>query len=40
MQALVHCCQKCIANGSDTVEEYSFVAENLLHQMALLCSLL
>ena len=32
MQALAHCWRKCRASGGDCVEEYSFVAENLLYQ--------
>jgi len=39
MQDLVHHWQKCIANGGDYVEKYCFVAENLLYQIVLLCSL-
>ena len=39
MQALVHCWRKCIANGGDYVEKLFIVAENLLYQIALLCSL-
>jgi len=38
MQALVHCCQKCIADGGDYVEKLCFVAENLCYQIVLLCS--
>ena len=34
VQVLVHHWQKCIANGGDY-----FVAENLLYQIVLLCSL-
>ena len=39
MQALVHHWQKCIANDGDYVEKSWFVAENILYQMVLLCSL-
>ena len=39
MQALVHHWQKCIANGGTSVETLCFVAENLLYQIVLLCSL-
>ena len=39
MQALVHCWQKCIANGGNYAEEQCFVAENLLFQIAIFCSL-
>jgi len=38
MQALVHHCWKCIANGGDYLEKQCFVAENLLYQTLLLCS--
>jgi len=34
-----HRCCKCIPNGSDSVEKQHFVAENVLHQIGLLCSL-
>jgi len=37
MQA--HHWQKCTANGGDYAEKQCFVAENLLHQIALLCPL-
>jgi len=40
MQALGHCWQKYIATGGIYVEKQSFVAENLLYQIVLLCSLL
>ena len=40
MQAPVHRWQKCITNGGDSDEKYCFVAENLLYQEVLLCSLL
>ena len=36
---LVHRCWKCTANGGDYVEKYCFVAEHLLYQLVLLCSL-
>ena len=36
VQALFHCWQKCIANGSDHVEKSYFVSENLLYQIVLL----
>ena len=39
MQALAHLCQKCIVNGGDYVEKVCLIAENLLYQIALLCSL-
>jgi len=39
IQALVHYWQKCIANSVDYVEKQCFVAESLLYQMVLLCSL-
>ena len=39
MQALVHCRQKCIANGDGCVEKWCFVDENLLSQIVLLLSL-
>ena len=39
MQVLVHCWQKCIVNGGDCVEKHRFVAENLLSQIELFCSL-
>ena len=39
IQALVHCCPKYIANGSDCVEKECFIAENLLYQVVLLCTL-
>jgi len=39
MQALVHRWRKCIANGGDYVEKYSFVAKNFLCQIVLFCSL-
>ena len=39
MQALVHHLWKRIASSGDCVEKYSFVAENLLYQIVLLCSL-
>ena len=39
MQALVHHWRKCRAYGSDYVEKYCFVAENLLYQIVLLWSL-
>ena len=39
MLALVHCWQKCIASGGDCVEKVCFVAENLLYEAVLLCSL-
>jgi len=39
MQALVHCWQKCTANGVDCVVKQYFVAENFLYQTVLLCSL-
>jgi len=35
----VHHWQKCISNSGDYVEEQCFVAENLLYQTVLLCSL-
>ena len=38
MQALVRCCQKSIANGGGYDKRQYFVAENLLYQIALLCS--
>ena len=38
MWALVHCWQKCRANGGDYAEKQCFVAENVLHQTVLLCS--
>ena len=38
-KALVHCWQKCTANGGDYTEKKYFVAENLLYQVMLLCSL-
>jgi len=31
LQALIHCWQKCIANGGDHAEKWRFVAENLLY---------
>jgi len=37
--ALVHCLQNCIANGGDYVEKENFVAEKLVYQAVLLCSL-
>jgi len=40
MQALVHCWQKGIADGSAYVEKECFVAKNLLHQMVVWFSLL
>jgi len=39
IQAHGHCWRKCIANGSDYVGKQNFVAQNLLYQIALLCSL-
>ena len=39
MQAFVHHWQKCVANGDDYIEKKCFVAENLLYQILLLCSL-
>ena len=39
MQALVYCWQKCIANGHVCIKKWYFVAENLLYQTVLLCSL-
>lgn len=39
MQALAHDGQKCIANDGDSVEKQHVVAENLLYQAKLLCSL-
>ena len=39
MQALAHCWQKCIANGSDYVKKWCVVAESLLCQIVLLFSL-
>jgi len=39
MQTLVHCWWKCIANGGDYVEKQCFVAEYLLCQRVLLCSI-
>ena len=38
-QALVHLWQKCTANGDNYVEKDCSVAENLLYQTVLLCSL-
>jgi len=38
MQTLVHCWQKCIANGDDYAEKIYSVAENLLYQTKLLRS--
>ena len=32
VQTLVHCWQKCIANGGDYIEKQCFVTENSLHQ--------
>jgi len=39
MEALVCNWWKCIANSGDYVEKESTLAENLLYQVALLCSL-
>ena len=39
MHALVHRWRKYVANGGDYVEKHCFVAENLLCQIELLCSL-
>ena len=39
MQALTHYWQKGTANGGGYVEKQCFVAENLLCQILLLCSL-
>ena len=39
VQALVHHWWKCITHGGDYVEKLCFVAENLLFQISLLCSL-
>jgi len=39
MQVPVYYCQKCTANGGDYVEKQCFVAETLLYQIVLLCSL-
>ena len=39
VQAFVHYCWRCIANGDDCDEKSCFVAENLLCQIVLLCSL-
>ena len=39
MQALVHHWWKCIANIDDYSEEDCFLAENLLYQILLSCSL-
>ena len=36
MQVLVHCWEKCLANGGDCVELISFVVENFHHQIVLL----
>ena len=38
MQDLIHHRWKYISNGGDCVEKQCFVAENLLYQIALLCS--
>ena len=38
MQTLVHHWWKCAANGRDCAEKLCFVAENLLYQIVLLCS--
>jgi len=38
-QALLHHWWKCTANDGDCVEKLCFVAENLLYQIVLLCSL-
>jgi len=38
MQVLVHHWWKCVVNGGACVEKQCFVAENLLYQIALLCS--
>ena len=37
--ALIHHWWKCTASGSDCVKKQHFVADNLLYQMVLLCSL-
>jgi len=39
MQALVYCWQKCVANGDDYVEKQWFLAEYLLYQIVIFCSL-
>ena len=38
MQALVHCSQKCTFSGDAYVERQWLIAENLLYQIALICS--
>ena len=38
-QAPFHQWQNCIANGGEYIEKMCFVAENLLYQLVLLCSL-
>ena len=37
MQALVHCWQKCIANGGGYIENDCLEAENVLYQICALC---
>jgi len=39
MQAFIYRWQNCTANGGDYADKECFAAENLLYQIALLCSL-
>jgi len=38
MQASVHHWRKCIVNGGGHIEKWCFVAQNLLYQVVLFCS--